>query len=93
MRPTVGNGPENWLATVIAACAFRLTPEEWAALRSQIATVAPVEHGALMAANILNSPRAVAMSVYVISKNLSKRCATTMPPSAWAWTWRSAPIP
>jgi hypothetical protein len=25
-----------------------------------------IEHGALMAANILNSPRAVAMSVYVI---------------------------
>jgi hypothetical protein len=83
--------------------AFRLTPDEWAALRSQIATLAPTpdlrsqnaasrapmnrsqyatgsqkhrdprylpiaftEHGALMAANILNSPRAVAMSVYVI---------------------------
>jgi hypothetical protein len=69
--------------------AFQLAPEEWAALRSQIATVniagsmrsqiataskrniryLPVvftEHGALMAANILNSPRAVAMSVYVI---------------------------
>ena len=28
--------------------------------------VAFTEHGALMAANILNSPRAVAMSVYVI---------------------------
>ncbi len=46
-------------------------------LRSQIATsrshggrrylpVAFTEHGALMAANILNSPRAVAMSVYII---------------------------
>ena len=45
-------------------------------MRSQIATASkrnirylPVvftEHGALMAANILNSPRAVAMSVYVI---------------------------
>jgi hypothetical protein len=47
-------------------------------LKSQIATsslshggrrklpVAFTEHGALMAANILNSPRAVAMSVYVI---------------------------
>ena len=62
--------------------AFQLTPEEWAALRvpdlrSQNATsrshggrrslpVAFSEHGALMAANILNSPRAVAMSVYVI---------------------------
>src|SRR6266481_4455382 len=49
------------------------------ALRSQIAILKPgrgqhrkylpnafTEHGALMAANILNSPRAVAMSVYVI---------------------------
>jgi len=67
--------------------AFQLKPDEWAALRSQIATLnidgsmrsqfataskrnirhLPVvftEHGALMAANILNSPRAVAMSVY-----------------------------
>ncbi|MCX6922840.1 MAG: ORF6N domain-containing protein [Verrucomicrobia bacterium] len=70
--------------------AFRLSQSEWAALRSQIATLkagldlrsqnatsslhggrrylplAFTEHGALMAANILNSPRAVAMSVYVI---------------------------
>jgi hypothetical protein len=70
--------------------AFRLTPDEWAALtpptpaleeasdlRSQNATSRPhggrrylpiafTEHGALMAANILNSPRAVTMSVYVI---------------------------
>src|ERR1043166_7549364 len=45
-------------------------------MRSQIATASKrnvrhlpfafAEHGALMAANILNSPRAVAMSVYVI---------------------------
>lgn len=69
--------------------AFQLKPDEWAVLRSQIATLnidggmrsqfataskrnirhLPVvftEHGALMAANTLNSPRAVAMSVYVI---------------------------
>ena len=70
--------------------AFRLTPDEWAALRSEFATlsaptnrshfatgsrkhrdprylpIAFTEHGALMAANVLNSPRAVAMSVYVI---------------------------
>jgi hypothetical protein len=70
--------------------AFQVTPDEWAALRSQIVTsgvhvnrsqfatgsqkhrdprylpTAFTEHGALMAANILNSPRAVAMSVYVI---------------------------
>src|ERR1035437_3615042 len=59
--------------------AFQLTEEEWTSLRSQIATLKTgrgahrkylpytfTEHGALMAANILNSPRAVAMSVYVI---------------------------
>ena len=70
--------------------AFRPTPDEWAALRSEFATlsaptnrshfatgsqkhrdprylpIAFTEHGALMAANVLNSPRAVAMSVYVI---------------------------
>jgi hypothetical protein len=59
--------------------AFRLSPDEAASLRSQNATLeigrgkhakypphAFTEHGALMAANILNSPRAVAMSIYVI---------------------------
>ena len=57
---------------------FQLTAAEAAALRSQIVIsktgrggrrylpYAFTEHGALMAANILNSPRAVAMSVYVI---------------------------
>ena len=57
---------------------FQLSPTEAAALRSQIVIsktgrggrryppYAFTEHGALMAANILNSPRAVAMSVYVI---------------------------
>jgi hypothetical protein len=61
---------------------FRLSKEEWntvQALRSQTAMLKTgrgqhrkylpyvfTEHGALMAANILNSPRAVAMSVYVI---------------------------
>jgi hypothetical protein len=57
---------------------FILTGEEWLRLRSQIVTsslshggrrYAPrvfTEHGALMAASILNSDRAVAMSVYVI---------------------------
>lgn len=59
--------------------AFQLTGDEWKPLRSQFATLKKrkgahrkylpyvfTEHGALMAANILNSPRAVAMSVYVI---------------------------
>jgi hypothetical protein len=59
---------------------FQLTTEELAALRSQIATLkgggrgqhrkylpyAFTEHGTIMAATILNSPRAVQMSVYVV---------------------------
>lgn len=58
---------------------FRLTGEDVAALnRSQIATgsqkhrdprfppSAFTEHGAIMAASVLNSPRAVEMSVYVV---------------------------
>jgi hypothetical protein len=58
---------------------FRLTQPEWQALRSQIATLksgrgqhrkylpyAFTEHGAIMAATILNSPRAVEVSVFVV---------------------------
>ena len=57
---------------------FTLTDEEFAALRSQTATsnigrggrrYAPrvfTEHGALMAATILSSPRAIEISVYVV---------------------------
>ena len=58
---------------------FQLTPEELTSLRSQFATLkggrgqhrkylpyAFTEHGAIMAAVILNSPRAVEMSVYVV---------------------------
>jgi phage regulator Rha-like protein len=58
---------------------FRLTNQDLASLRSQIATLktsrgehrkytphAFTEHGAIMAAMILNSPRAVEMSVYVV---------------------------
>lgn len=64
---------------------FQLTGDEWAALRSQFATldVAPgegtgrgrhrkylpyafTEHGAIMAANLLSSPRAIEVSVYVV---------------------------
>lgn len=58
---------------------FQLTDDELTALRSQIATLksgrgqhrkylpyAFTEHGAIMAATILNSPRAVEMSVYVV---------------------------
>ena len=58
--------------------AFQLTKEEAEALRSQIATskrgrggrrYAPyafTEHGAIMAANVLNTKRAIAASVYVV---------------------------
>ncbi len=57
--------------------AFQLTAEEFAALRFQIGTsngrggrrYAPwvfTEHGAIMAATILNSERAVTMSTYVV---------------------------
>jgi hypothetical protein len=57
---------------------FRLTDDEHASLRSQIVTstasrggrrYAPyafTEHGAIMAATVLNSPRAVEMSVFVV---------------------------
>lgn len=57
---------------------FRLTPAENTLLRSQIATsntgrggrryppFAFTEHGAIMAASVLNSPRAVEMSVFVV---------------------------
>src|SRR5258706_10583555 len=66
--------------------AFQLTDEEWTALRSQIATLklgrgghrkylphALTEHGALMAANILNSPPAGSLSPYVIPAFLKNR--------------------
>jgi predicted DNA binding protein len=58
---------------------FSLTDQELAALRSQFATLKPgrgahrkyapmvfTEHGAIMAATILNSPTAVEMSVHVV---------------------------
>jgi len=58
---------------------FRVTIAEWASLRSQIVILekgrgryskypplAFTEHGALMAATILNSPRAVEMTVYIV---------------------------
>ena len=58
---------------------FALSATEWAALRSQIATLEPgrgqhrkylpyvfTEHGAIMAATLLNSPRAVQVSVFVV---------------------------
>jgi hypothetical protein len=64
---------------------FQLTKEEFEALRSQFATsnagrggrrYAPfafTEHGALMAANVLNSPRAVLTSIAVVRAFLRLR--------------------
>ncbi len=63
---------------------FQLTAEETDALRSQFATstshggrryrpYAFTEHGAIMAANVLNSPRAVQMSVFVVRAFLKMR--------------------
>jgi hypothetical protein len=58
--------------------AFRLTEAEWESLRSQFATskigrggrrhppYAFTEHGALMLANVLSSPRAVQASIQVV---------------------------
>lgn len=69
------------LARFPADFMFQLTEEEFAALRSQFATsngqspgrggrrylpYAFTEHGAIMAATILNSPRATDVSVYVV---------------------------
>ncbi len=66
------------LAKFPADFMFTLTDEEFAALRSQFATsntgrggrrYAPcvfTEHGALMAATILSSPRAIEISIYVV---------------------------
>jgi hypothetical protein len=66
---------------------FQLTTSESdavKALRSQIATLkkgqhqkylpyAFTEHGAIMAANVLNSPQAVAMSVYIVRAFVQQR--------------------
>jgi len=63
---------------------FQLTDSEWKNLRSQIATSslhggrryrphAFTEHGAIMAANVLNSPRAIEMSIAVVTAFLKLR--------------------
>ena len=66
--------------------AFQLTADEAESLRSQIATLkmgrgqhrkyrpyAFTEHGAIMAANVLNTTRAVQMSVFVVRAFLKMR--------------------
>jgi ORF6N domain len=72
---------------------FQLTSDEFANLRSQIATSSSgasthggrrylprvfTEHGALMAAMILNSPRAVQVSLYVVRAFVQLREAATV---------------
>jgi phage regulator Rha-like protein len=68
---------------------FRLTPEEAASLRFHSGTskdarggrrylpYAFTEHGAIMAATVLNSPRAVQMSVFVVRAFVKMRAALT----------------
>lgn len=68
LRRNIGRFPEDF--------AFRLSGEEFAILRSQTVTsswggrryppYAFTEHGAIMAANVLRSKRAVEMSVFVV---------------------------
>ncbi len=75
LNEQVRRNPERFPADFM----FALTHAEWEALRSQIATLktgrgqhrkylpyAFTEHGAIMAATVLNSPRAVEISVYVV---------------------------
>jgi hypothetical protein len=65
---------------------FALTATEWEALRSQFVTLKNgrgqhrkylpyvfTEHGAIMAATLLNSPRAVEVSVYVVRAFVQQR--------------------
>jgi hypothetical protein len=65
---------------------FALTGEEWASLRSQIVTLKNgrgqhrkylpyvfTEHGAIMAASLLNSARAIDVSVYVVRTFVQQR--------------------
>ena len=71
VRRNAGRFPEDFM--------LQLTPEEWSPLRSHFATLktgrgthrkylplAFTEHGAIMAATILNSSRATEVSVYVV---------------------------
>ena len=67
---------------------FLLTPDEWVSLRSQFATLkngrgqhrkflpyAFTEHGALMAAGVLNSERAIQVSIYIVRTFIAMRRA------------------
>jgi hypothetical protein len=65
---------------------FALSTEEWNSLRSQIVTLkngrgehrkflpyAFTEHGALMAAGVLNSPRAIEVSIFLVRTFIAMR--------------------
>ncbi len=70
VKRNIGRFPEDFM--------LRLTRAEHTALISQIATSNPgrggrrklpwafTEHGAIQAANVLNSPRAIEMGIYVV---------------------------
>jgi hypothetical protein len=70
VRRNLGRFPPDFM--------FQLSAEEASALRSQIATSKPgrggrrylpyafTEHGAIMLANVLNTPRAAEVSIYVV---------------------------
>ena len=75
LNEQVRRNPERFPADF----AFLLTGMEWDSLRSQIATLETgrgrhrkflpyvfTEHGALMAAGVLSSPRAIEMSIYLV---------------------------
>jgi hypothetical protein len=80
-KRNLGRFPEDF--------AFQLTPEEITGLRSQIVIskrgrggrryrpYAFTEHGAIMAANVISSPRAVDMSVFVVRAFVKIRSALT----------------
>jgi hypothetical protein len=86
-QPTVKRNQDRFLDDFV----FDLTREETLGISQTVTSLhkltfskqvhAFTEHGALMAANILNSPRAVAMSVYV-------RSGLTVFDTAWLH-WKS----
>ena len=77
VRRNLGRFPQDFM--------FKLENHEFAILRSQIATsnwggrrylpFAFTEHGAIMAATILNAPRATGVSVYVVRAFIQMRDA------------------
>jgi hypothetical protein len=89
---------------------FQLTPEENEALRSQTVIskggrggrhYAPyvfTEHGAIMAASVLNSPRAVEMSIYVVRafvhqrETLASHKALAAKLASWRNGWKHTTI-